>query len=232
MLLLSTGCVSGGIVQVEQPTTPSVGYNSHFIYTEEFEVDPYPAVVTILYEGVLIGTGVLIKPSTVLTAGHVVDLPGEYTIICNGVEHCVLSIKLHPRFNPFATLIPNYIEVDLAIVKLETPSEVIPIKLMDKGHKVFFNEPLEVIGHGTGRKRFCNDGRFWYFGRMLESPWDMIMLPTEETVWFGDSGGAIIDDDDNVLIGIVSAFGRRKGRITHNIGSWVGSELDWINENL
>ena len=232
ILLLAGGCITGGeVFVIEQPVLPKSNH-SHFVYIDEIETDPYPAVVTVLYEGILVGTGVLIGPDTVLTAGHIVDCTGEYTIICSGVEHCVQSIIMHPRFHPYKNIFIDYIEVDLAIVKLETPSDVTPIKLMEKTHIVGYGEALEIIGHGTGRKRYCNDSSFWYFGRLIESPWNIVMLPTHETIWFGDSGGAIIDDNDNVLIGIASAIGRRHQIISHNIGSWVGSELDWIIENL
>lgn len=234
ILIVLAGCVSVSELKThEHPPQPSTAVSPDpFVYVADLQEDPYPGVVTILWENILIGTGVLIGPDTVLTAGHVVEFSGEYTIICDGVTHCVRSIDIHPRYKPYSWMLADYIEVDLAVVKLDTPSEVTPIQLMPKTHRTFYGEPLEVIGHGTCRKRFCNDASFWYFGKLEGSPWEFVMLPTHATIWFGDSGGAVIDDNDNVLIGIVSAFGRRGTVVSHNVVSYVGYDWDWINNHI
>ena len=227
-ILLVTGCVNTVCIS-EIKTQTSRG--DSFTYIDETGIDPYPAVVTILYEGKLIGTGVLIAPDVVLTAGHVVDGDGEYSIICGGEEHCISNILFHPRYKPHVHFLPNYIEVDLALVTLETPSEIEPIKI-SKNHKTYRGERLEVIGHGTGRKRYSSDGSFWYFGRLIDYPWRITTLPSEDTIWFGDSGGALIDDNDDILIGIVSSFAIRNGKIVENTFTDIGYSWDWIEENI
>lgn len=227
-ILLATGCV-GAVCISEAKTQTSRG--DSFTYIDETGIDPYPAVVTILYEGKLIGTGVLISPDVVLTAGHVVDGDGEYSIICGGETYCISNILFHPRFKPYAQLIPDYIEVDLALLTLETPSTVEPIKI-SKNHKTYKGERLEVIGHGTGRKRYSSDGSFWYFGRLIDYPWQITTLPSEDTIWYGDSGGALIDDDDDILIGIICSFYIRNRKIVENHAMDIGYSWEWIQGNL
>ena len=89
---------------------------------------------------------------------------------------------------------------------------------------------LVTIGYGKGRKRYSNFGVFWYYGRLIKKPEFMIMLPLESTIWFGDSGGAVVTLD-NKLIGIMSYMLKtRNGIIYENGCASIEYYKDWIEE--
>ena len=89
---------------------------------------------------------------------------------------------------------------------------------------------LTTIGYGTGKKRYSNFGVFWYYGRLIGKPEFMVMLPLEASIWFGDSGGAVVTLS-NKLIGIMSYMEMTyDGEIYENGCVSIEYYKDWIEE--
>ena len=201
---------------------------SKFTYLDEFPFDPYPFVGSINYadDGRLIGSGVLISPNLVLTAAHVTE--GKENLMYveyDGDEHCISEIIYYPDY------IPQLLQHDIAIIVLETESDEQPVTLVHPEEDAIWKKmKLTTVGYGTGRKRFSNYGIFWYYGRLMQYPEFMIMLPLEGTIWFGDSGGAVFTLE-NKLIGIMSYFQTtHDGKIYENGCASIEYYRDWIEE--
>jgi hypothetical protein len=90
---------------------------------------------------------------------------------------------------------------------------------------------LSVIGYGGGIRRHSNPGVFFYFGTIIEDPTVFKFLPIHGTVWFGDSGGAVVDADGN-LIGIVASFAIVNGQLYENSATRLDLFRDWILEEI
>ena len=178
----------------------------------------------------LIGSGVLIAPDVVLTAGHVVDDgKAKYFDFISSGCYKITDIVLHPQYK-----IGEFLLHDIAIVFLEDDGDVQPIDLIGIGDVCYKGKPLTTVGYSRGIKKYSKVGTFWYYGRLLREPQYMKMLPLKATVWFGDSGGAIIGvfGDEWKLVGIISSFSYTEGIVYENSGSSVEFYRGWIEEVL
>ena len=174
----------------------------------------------------MIGSGIVIAPHLVLTAAHVVEGKGDVMFVeYDGDTHCVEKVIYYPEH------VEGFLKHDVAILVLETASNETPVELIDtEEHAIWKKMRLTTVGYGTGRKRFSNFGVFWYYGRLIGRPEFMIMLPIEASIWFGDSGGAVVTLD-NKLIGVMSYFEvTNKGAIYENGCASIEYYKDWIEE--
>ena len=196
--------------------------------------DPYQFVGSVNYseDNALIGTGVLITPSLVLTAAHVPEGREDLVWIeSDGDKICVEEVIYHPEH------LPGFYDLhDIAIIVLEHESDEFPVELIDSENDFIHKRmPLTTVGHGHGIKRHSNPGVFWYYGRLVSKPQFMVMLPLKASIWFGDSGGAVLTKE-NKLIGIMSYFSTTDGVIFENGCASVEYYKDWIegikNEKL
>jgi len=222
-LLWISGCKTGEVVHqnttVETPT--------YFKTTEDF--DPYPSVGSIMDErGQLIGSGVLIRPDVVLTAGHVVDTRA-YSFFIGEEEILIDSIKLHPNYNH-----DNEIETDIALVFLACDSVYAPAKLQQKEETLTRGKILTTVGYSGGRKRYSEYGAFWYYGTLINQPSQIKWLPIKSTIWFGDSGGAVfaLFGGKMKLVGIISHLSIYEYTPYENSATSVSYFYDWIMEEL
>tara|TARA_R110000824_G_scaffold38413_3_gene117361 strand:+ start:3857 stop:4615 length:759 start_codon:yes stop_codon:yes gene_type:complete len=190
--------------------------------------DPYPFVGSVNYSenNRLIGTGVLIEPNLVLTAAHVPEGKEDLVWIeSDGDKICILEVIYYPEH-----MLGIYNHHDIAIMVLEHDSDEIPVELIDsKTDFIFKRMPLVAVGHGHGIKRYSNPGVFWYYGRLISQPQVMVMLPLKASIWFGDSGGAVLTNE-NKLIGIMSHFSMADGVIFENGCASIEYYKTWIEE--
>ena len=238
-LLSSVLCLSGCLTTSKVPsanteTTPKQNNKSQWDYfTEVYEIehDPYPFVGS-FHSDRLIGSGVLIKPNVVLTAGHVAENNPTTFRTTDGEQYCIKEIILHSEYKPYTTW-PNFIEHDIAIVFLDDSVSILPIgDYTPKG--ILQYTPLTTIGYSKGIKKYSNSNTFWYYGRLIEEPEEVVFLPLKATVWFGDSGGAVITTTGgkSVLVGIISSFSMSEDTIYECAAASTHYYKDWIEEVL
>ena len=187
-------------------------------YTEELAVGEL-----VTETGCEIGSAVLIAPRIVITAGHCVD-DGDVKYFKSGCTlYRIFQHRLHPKYK-----IGDTVFVDLAVCLLETTCPAVPIRFMNaETNKYTRGEPLTVIGFGGDYKRRSNYGVFWYYGTLLETPTEFKMLPIKGTVFFGDSGGAVIDGS-GALVGIVSSLGMNGCGVYENSATRLDLFSDWV----
>ena len=174
-------------------------------------------------KGEEIGSAVLIAPQIIITAGHCVQ-DGDIAEFTTGCErYKIADYRLHPLFK-----VKAHIFMDLAVCLLDRPCPVTPIHFLNKDTNVYEQgEPLTVIGFGGGYKRHSHPDTFSYYGTLIEEPTAFKFLPLEGTVYFGDSGGAVLDEH-GVLIGVVSALGYSKGHIYENSATRLDLAAEWV----
>jgi len=218
--LLLAACVGtttvGTVPKQSKPYAPS--YLRGFTRISDAEE---PAIGRILrYDGALIGSGTLISSTHVLTAGHVVDDTDAYWFETNGVKHCIEQIHMHPLYK-----IGQHIVVDAAVLILYEPCDETPVCL--ESADLRRGELLTVVGHGGSFRKKSNLGVFTYYGTLMEDPFNLKMLCYEGTVWFGDSGGAVLNFRGN-LVGVVSSLGFKNSYVYENSCVKVQLLLAWI----
>lgn len=224
LLLCGSGCLSVNSVaspkiaeQLERSIPPPT-----FIYPFD-QQDPYDFVGSFQRENnSLIGGGSLISPNVILTAGHVVDGDDVHHFSIGGVDHEIANIIIHDGYQS----VYNTLNYDIAIVILCEPSAVLPVEIYTGN--IYQGTPLTTVGFGMGLKRYSNYDTFWYYGRLVTKPWNIIMLPLKDTIWFGDSGGAVICRGQ--LIGILSSFSIYDEHIYENSATYVPYFNKWIEE--
>jgi len=188
--------------------------------------DPYPAVGSVRDEADdLIGSGILISPTHVLTASHVADHKGqmffmEYDLDCIAVE----KVDIYPHNGSF--------DHDIAVLTLEEPSN-------EKPHTRLFGDceddtlqpftPVTVVGNSFDLRKRSEPFVFQYYGRTIERPHIVVMLPTHASVWHGDSGGPIFTPD-GTLLGIVVHYRMFRGKPIENAAASVEYYNEWIRE--
>jgi len=230
ILLISTllwvgGCKTG---KTPQPEQAPVKQQIHFNNTEDY--DPYPSVGSIMDEqGLLIGSGVLVRSDVVLTAAHVVCSGRSAFSFFVGEENILIEfIILHPNYD-----INDNTENDIALVFLACDSIYPPVQL-HQGETLTRGKLLTVVGYSGGSKRYSSFGTFWYYGTLIDQPSQIKWLAIEATVWFGDSGGGVFCyfGGEEKLIGVVSNLSTYKNRAYENSATSISYFYDWIMEEL
>jgi hypothetical protein len=196
--------------------------------------DPYPSVCSLhLFDGSLIGSGILIRPDVVLTAGHCIDKDNIYSVNIGDESIAVKSTVLHPRHSNFGRL-----RNDLGLIFLECDSKYEPARL---GCVEWMNryDDITTVGYSHGYKKFSKKDVFRYFGTMVSEPNYMKFLPRPMPIWFGDSGGGVFAEfmGRTYVVGIISHF--RMVRvfedemvITECSAVNIAKYLDWISEEI
>lgn len=175
-------------------------------------------------DGTTYGSGVLITPTHVLTAGHCADTVIPYWFISGGQFFKVHAVLLHPNYK-----IAGVVFADIAVLTLEAPCPTTPSTLLSGGYQFARGDELTTVGYGGGIKRKSNPGVFWYYGTTIEEPTSFKFLPLDGTIWFGDSGGGVYNDS-GVLIGIISSLSITRGHLFENSAVRLDVFLDWIQE--
>ena len=190
--------------------------------------DPHPAAGAIRNkDGDLVGSGVLISPTHVLTAAHVADYAGdiffsEYDLDSTKVK----CIDYYPEYLQDG----EYVH-DIAVLTLDTPSDEQPISSFFGDSSSDTSQeflPVRIIGYSFDIRKVSKKNVFKYFGRTQEKPQIIVMLPMNATIWNGDSGCPMITEDGK-LLGIITHYRiTRDGTVLMNGAASVEYYSEWI----
>ena len=230
--LLLIGCsISKPIVQVEsKEPVPKLGIFRGFdICTTE--TDSYPGVVALHSTDSFVGSGVLISPYYILTAGHCIDGGNlDYIKLLDGRTFCISETILHPVYG-IGELVLN----DIGIIVLNEPIlDVETYPLCRSISEISKYQHIDISGWGAKIKKQSQWSKFFFYGVIQREENQFKVLPLNGTVWFGDSGSAVYSqiNGKKYLIGIVSNFSATlvEGKIQFIENSFVRVDyyLGWI----
>ena len=183
-------------------TTPN--YLDEWFIAATPEDDPYPSVCSLHTEsGYLIGSGILIRPGVVLTAGHCVNGNNVFSITIGNEQIMVKKTVLHSRYSDSLGRLHN----DIALIFLECESKYEPAELgCIEWIKRY--QSITTVGYSFEYKKYSKPKVFRYFGTVTEEPDTMKFIPRPASVWFGDSGGGVFAEYEgkSYLVGVISNF--------------------------
>jgi len=242
-LLLIAGCkapqatslppqTQDNIVVVEE-TVPRF-LDTWFTPTTE-EHDPYPSICSLHKEnGFLVGSGILIRPDVVLTAGHCIEDDDIFSIVIGEEEIMVKDMVLHPSYSSTFGRIQN----DIGLIFLETDSDYEPATIGCVEWMVRYQD-ITTVGYSFDYKKYSKPDVFRYFGTVVEEPNYMKFIPRQTSVWPGDSGGGVFAkfNDDSYVVGIISNYiviETFNGRIVVSecSATIIVKYLDWIEMEI
>ena len=210
-LLLIAGCKTPQGTSLPPETTNDIviqesipNFLDEWFTPTTTENDPYPSVCSLhLEDGRLIGSGILIRPNVVLTAGHCIEDDDIYSIVIGEEEIMVKNMVLHPSYSDTFGRIQN----DIGLIFLETDSDYEPatigcVEWMER------YQNITTVGYSFEYKKYSKPNVFRYFGTVVEEPNYMKFIPRPATVWPGDSGGGIFAkfQGKDYVVGIISNY--------------------------
>lgn len=159
-------------------------------------------------DGKFIGSCVLVTKNIAITAAHCIEY-GNLKYVKFGEEEILIDMQLtHKDYFLHGD--------DIGLLVFGTESAHTPMPVIDNVEKLGTMFPLHTIAHGSGDKKISKDNVFRFYGILKNRPNEVIFLPLKTTVWFGDSGGALVceDQDGNyALIGIITHFATSDDKI-------------------
>jgi len=177
--------------------------------------------------GEFIGSGVLIAPSVVLTAAHVIDGDTLKYFITKDKTYLIEKTIIHPGYSGKDGQVID----DIGIIILTEGCDEQPAELMKHKSELTQRESLTTVGFSRQIKKISKPGTFWYYGTVEEEPQYMKFLPINGHIWFGDSGGAVFEDGGR-LAGIISYMCIIDHNLVDQSAIRVDRYLDWIKENM
>jgi len=228
------GCITQTpIPQQNIKEITTVETNSEFLKwfeTVNYDNDPYPAVCSLSdVMGNIIGSGVLIAPNVVLTAGHCIDgIELSYVSFGNEII-CIPETLLHPEYNIFMR-VPH----DIGLLFLEHEAYGVKPVTMHSGQFICRFADITTVGFSFFYKKYSKPGAFRYFGTVLEDIGEIKFLPNKTSIWYGDSGGAVFTNwyGQKLLIGIISSFMIIDGEAVECSATRVDMFKHWIEESI
>ena len=199
------------------------------------EHDPYPSVCSLhLESGWLTGSGILIRPNVVLTAGHCIEDDDISYIVIGNEEIMVKDMVLHPSYNKTFGRIQN----DIGLIILECDSNYEPATI-GCVEWMFRYQDITTVGHSFEYKKYSKPNVFRYFGTVVEEPNYMKFIPRPASVWPGDSGGGVFAkfQGKDYVVGIISNYiviEAFNGRIVVSecSATIIVKYLDWIETEI
>ena len=210
VLLLIGGCKASQVSSQPQTTNDTIVQESIPNFLDEWftptttENDPYPSVCSLhLEDGRLIGSGILIRPNVVLTAGHCIEDDDIFSVIIGEEEIMVKNMVLHPRYSETFGRIQN----DIGLIFLECDSDYKPATIGCVEWMVRYQD-ITTVGHSFNYKKYSKPNVFRYFGTVVEEPNYMKFIPRPASVWPGDSGGGVFAkfEGKDYVVGIISNY--------------------------
>lgn len=177
-------------------------------------------------QGEFIGSGVLIAPTIVLTAGHVIDGGQLQYFITGDKAYTIEKIILHPGYKTGEEIVH-----DLGILILSEGCDETPARMITNGSELTQREPLTTVGYSKQVKKVSKPGTFWYYGTVEEEPQYMKFLPINGHVWFGDSGGAVFEETGK-LAGIISSMMILDAAIVDQSAIRLDKYYNWIVDTV
>jgi len=245
-LLASSLCLLGCTAslsmppQVAQPDKNTEEIKPFNLFDEWFirtttENDPYPSVCSLhRFSGSLVGSGILIRPDVVLTAGHCIDDDDIFSVVIGQEEIMVKDIVLHPRYSDSSGRIIN--DVGLIFLECDSVYEPATIGCIEWIERY---EHITTVGYSMGYKKYSKHGVFKFFGRVMTEPNYMKFIPRPASVMPGDSGGGVFVKygDAEYVIGIISSYsvvqlydGQRT--ISECSAAVISNYLNWIDTEI
>ncbi len=170
------------------------------------ENDKYPCVVSLhKVDKTFVGSGVLISPYYILTAGHCINENNITEIhLFDGRVFCVRELIHHPYYS-----IGKYVLNDIGIIALDHP--ILDVKIYDLCPdvlKVYKFQDIDLSGYGASWKKQSEYSKFSFYGILVDELNEFKILPHQGSVWFGDSGGGAFAYVDGIKyqIGIIRSF--------------------------
>jgi secreted trypsin-like serine protease len=232
--LLLVGCniskpTKNLILKSEEPVPEVKIFKGFDICTTQ--TDSYPNVVALYTMNSFVGSGVLISPYYILTAGHCIDGSElDYVKLLDGRIFCISQCIKHPVYG-----IGNHVLNDIGIIQLNEPiMDLETYPLCESIHKISKYQQIDISGWGATIKKQSQFRKFFFYGILQKEEKQFKVLPLNGTVWFGDSGGGVYAqiNGKNYLIGIVSNFSATvvdgKLQFIENSFTRVDYYLDWI----
>jgi len=237
ILATSTSCNNISVDKTETPPPPIVDILTPTEEPKEFEgftvieegQDPYRCVGQVYdKDHVMVGSAVQIAKNIVLTAGHCIDGNNLMYFRVAEQDYVIKEQILHPKYK-IGELIVN--DIGILILEEETCIKELPEITYDKTDLRRYEE-LTTIGFSHCTKKKSNPGSFYYFGVVLEDPFEFKFKSTKNVnVWFGDSGGAVFEDSGK-LCGLISSFRLHDLTITEMSATPLFYHEDWIKETM
>jgi len=215
-------------------TTLSDYMDEWFVRTT-IEKDPYPSICSLhLEDGSLLGSGILIRPDVVLTAGHCINDDNIFSVVLGEEEIIVKDMVLHPSYSRTFGRVSH----DVGLIFLECDSSHEPAKMGCVEWMERYQD-ITTVGHSMNYKKYSKLGVFRYFGVVTDEPNYMKFIPRPASILPGDSGGGVFTtfQGKEYVVGIISNYVMItifKGEvvITECSATIIAKYLDWINEEI
>jgi len=207
---------------VSKQSTPEIEYST-FIPLEE---ESFPFVGALYSPEGLIGSAVLIAPRVALTAGHCLTGDPLIKTSFGGVDYEIEKVVPYHEDHEKG-------DIGLIFYK-EAVTNATPVKLLKSIGSLEKYSRVTSIGYGGGKKRMSAPGTFRYYGVLYDELDEIKMIPFHDTIWYGDSGGALLhfSIEGIVCVGILTNFTTLNGLICENGVVRVDYYRDWIQKTI
>ena len=207
LIVITTSCASRE--KFDDTNRTSKNYNlqteDHFNFIEHGTIPAAGSLYNI--NDTFVGSCVLVTPSVALTAGHCITM-GKLKYARFGNEEIMIDLQcLHKNHD---------LGDDLGLLILKTESTHQPMSMVDDVSSIPKMYPIHTVAHGSGKKKMSKDKVYHYYGILNNRLNEIIFLPIQTSVWFGDSGGALVYKNKEgtlVLIGIITHFSTVDGDV-------------------
>jgi len=199
--------------------------------------DPYPSICSLhLEDGNMIGSGILIRPNVVLTAGHCIDEDNIFSVIIGQKdtlmeeEILVKCVILHPSYSHTFGRVRN----DIGLIFLECDSIYEPAT-MGCVEWMSRYQDITTVGNSWSYKKYSKPGVFRYFGVIEGEPNEMKFIPRPASILPGDSGGGVFAkfEGKEYVVGVISNYTmvrifKNESIISECSATIIANYLDWI----
>lgn len=221
IMSLYGGCSTSKLQDpISKQFSPEIEYNTFIPLKEE----SFPFVGALYSPEGVIGSAVLIAPRVALTAGHCLTGGPLVKTSFGGVDYEIEKVVPYHE---------NTKKGDIGLIFYkETVTNATPVKLLKSIVSLKKYSLVTAVGYGGGKKRMSMPGTFRYYGVLYNELDEIKMIPFYDTIWYGDSGGALLyfSAEGIVCIGILTNFTTLNGLICENGVVRVDYYSGWIRK--